>query len=101
MTIASLSQGIDPNSLSCNINVAGCSDEELGRLFISSLQPTCSPVAHEDDGAQCYLFMLLELRIIVWNFIYFKLASAMQSCNKVLYFWIIRTCDIIMFNIYA
>ena len=28
MTLASLSQGFDPNSLGCNVNVAGCSDEE-------------------------------------------------------------------------
>ena len=28
MTLAILSQGFDPNSLGCNVNVAGCSDEE-------------------------------------------------------------------------
>ena len=65
------------------------------------LTTNMSPVDHEDDGDLCYLYAASTLNNICGTLFYFKLASAMQSCNKVHYFWIIRTCDVITFNIYA
>ena len=102
MTLASLSQGIDPNSLDCNINVAGCSDKEWGRLFTFEL--TTNMIASGSWrwwSSVLFIYAAWTLNNICGTLFILKLASAMQRCNKVLYFWIIRTCDVITFNIYA
>ena len=56
-------QCTDQNVLAATFYVAGSSDEEKGFVRISSLQPTCSPVAHDELGGS--MLMLFPLLIFV------------------------------------